>query len=224
MLERWKKGLDNGKVAGAVLTDLSKAFDCLHHEWLIAKLQACGFDDQALSYVYSYLSDRNQRTKVNGSFCVWSDIVSGVPQGSILGPLLFNIYLNDIFYFTSGTEITNYVDDTTPYTIKEDIELLIGILQNDISIIIKWFQDNYFKLIADKCHFLVPNHGEDLFIKVEEDLVQSSKSVKLLGVMIDNKLNFNAHVSNICRKASLKLHALARVSHYMNREKLRLII
>ena len=122
VLERWKKGLTYGNVAGAFLTDLSKAFDGLNHELLIAKLQAYGFDDQALSYVYSYLSDRKQGTKVNGSFSVWSDIVSGVPQGSILGPLLFNIYLNDIFYFTSGTEITNYADDTTPYTIKEDIE------------------------------------------------------------------------------------------------------
>ena len=70
----------------------------------------------------------------------------------------------------------------------------------------------------------MPNHGEDLFIKVEEELVQSSKSIKLLEVMIDNKLNFNQRVSNICRKVSLKLHALARVSHYMNTEKLRLIL
>ena len=105
MPERWEKGLDNGKVAGAVLTDLSKTFDCLNHKLLITKLQAYGFDGQALSYVYSYLSDRKQRMKVNGSFSVWSDIVSGLPLGSILGPLLFNIYLNYIFYFTSDTEI-----------------------------------------------------------------------------------------------------------------------
>ena len=171
MLEQWKKVLDNGKVAGAPLTDLSKAFGCLNHELLIAKLQAYGFDDQALSYVY--LSDRKQRTKVNGSF------------GPIFWPILCRgyLYLNGIFYFTSGTEITNYAGDATPYTIKEDIESLIEILQNDISMIIKWFQDNYFKLNADKCHFLVPNHGEDLFIQVEEELVQSSQSVKLLGVI-----------------------------------------
>ena len=129
-----EKGLDNGKVAGSLLTDLSKAFDCVNHELLIAKLQAYGFDGP----------DRKRRTNVNGSFSVWSDIVSGVPQGSILDPLLFNIYLPGIFYFTTGTEITNYADDTTPYIIKEDIESLIEILQNDISIIIKWFQDNYF--------------------------------------------------------------------------------
>ena len=135
--------------------------------------------------------------------------MSGVPQGSIVGTLLFTICLNDIFYFTTGTEINNYADDTTPYAIEEDIESIIA-NQNDIFIIIKWFQDNSFKLNAYKCHFLMSNHCKDISIKVEEEFVQSSKSVKLLGVRIDNNLNFNEHVSNICGKVCLKLHALAR--------------
>ena len=99
MLERWKKALDKGTLAGAILTDLSKAFDCLNHELLIAKLNAYGFDLTSLTYIYSYLSDRKQRTKVNNCLSSWSSIKSVVPQGSILGPLLFNIYLNDIFFF-----------------------------------------------------------------------------------------------------------------------------
>ena len=88
---------------------------------LIAKLEAYGFDHESLEYVYSYLSDRKQRTKINNSFSPWSNIKFGVPQGSILGPLLFNIYLNDIFYFCKETDITNYADDTTPFAIAEDI-------------------------------------------------------------------------------------------------------
>ena len=102
---------------------------CLHHELLIAELQAYGFYDKAISYVYSYLSDRKQRSKVKRYFSKWSDIIYGVPQRFILGPLLFNIYLNDIFYFTTGTEITNYANDITPYA----IESIIAILQKDIS-------------------------------------------------------------------------------------------
>ena len=119
MPERWKKGLDNGKIARALLTDLSKAFDCLYHELLIAKLRAYGFDNQALLYIHSYVSDRKQRIKVNNYLSGWCDILSGVPQRSILVPLLFNIYLNDISYFTNAVEVTNYADDTTPYAIEE---------------------------------------------------------------------------------------------------------
>ena len=114
MLEKWKKALDNHNVAGALLAGLSKAFDCLNHELLIAKFVAYGFDHESLAFICSYLSDRKQRTKVNNSFSAYSDITIGVPQGYILGPLLFNIYLNDIFYFVSESNLTNYADDNTP--------------------------------------------------------------------------------------------------------------
>ena len=86
MLEHCKKALDNGKLAGALLTDLSKAFDCLNHELLIAKLEAYGFENKSLTYILSYLTDRKQRTKVNASFSTWAPIKSGARQGSILGP------------------------------------------------------------------------------------------------------------------------------------------
>ena len=218
MLERWKKGSDNSKIVVALLTDLSKAFYCLNHELLIAKLHAYGFDNQALLYTHSYLSDRKQKTKVNNSLSGWCDILSRVHQGSIIGPFLFNIYLNGIFYFTNGAKVTNYADDTTPYVIEEDFESLIKTFQMDVSLVIKWFQDNYFQMNADKCQFLASNHEAGLSIKVGGEVIQSKKSVKLLGITIDNKLRFNEYVSNICTKVSMKLRALARVSHYEYRK------
>ena len=224
MLEKWRKALDKRDVAGALLTDLSKAFDCLNHELLIAKLEAYGFDRLSLDYIYSYLSNRKQRTKVNHSFSSWYDIKSGIPQGSIIGPLLFNIYINDIFYFVTDSNLTNYADDNTQYSINSDVNIVIGNLEYDTSILIVWFDDNYCKMNTDKCHLLITNHVDDVSVDIEGETIKGEKSVKPLGINIDNKLDFTNHVSKLCKKVSHKLHALTRISHFMSTAKLRMVM
>ena len=107
--------------AGVLLTDLSKAFDCLAHDLLIGKLEAYGFDYTSLKLIYSYFASRHQRVRVNSNYSSWNEIINGVPYGSILGPVLFNIYLSDLFPFTNESEITNYADDNSPYACKESI-------------------------------------------------------------------------------------------------------
>ena len=114
MFEKWKSATDNKKSFGARLTDLSKAFDCLSHGLLIAKLNAYGFNMSALRFLHSYLKNRMQRTKINSEYNSWEEIMFEVPQGSILGPLLFNIFLCDLFFIMEIIDIASYADDNTP--------------------------------------------------------------------------------------------------------------
>ena len=229
MIETWKKALDNKKVAGAILTDLSKAFDCLSHNLLIAKLEAYGFDKSALIFVYDYLKSRKQRTKVNGSYSSWKELLYGVPQGSILGPLLFNIFINDVFFFLDKAKLANYADDNSTYTIEDNILNLLKSLETETSTVLNWFKINEMKSNSDKCHLIVAENDNRIysstsFIYIENEFLECEDSVKLLGVKIDNDLTLNEHVSTLLKKGNQKLHALMRISNFLSEDKLQLIM
>ena len=154
MLKRWKSAIDNKKMFGALLTDLSKAFDCLSHDLLIAKLNAYGFSIAALRFVQNYQSSRKQRTKINSNFSSWEEVLFGVPQESILGPLLFDIFLCDLFFIMNETDFASYADDNTPYVVGDNIEDVIIKLQNAPLTLFQWFYYNQMKADPDKCHFI----------------------------------------------------------------------
>ena len=190
-----------------MLTDLSKTFDCLNHELLIAKLNAYGFTLPALKLVQDYLSDSKQRTRVSNSYSTWFEILFGVPQGSILGPLLFNIFLADLFFIVNKIDIANYADDNTPYTSSNDVNGLIKSLEEASKELFKWFDDNLMKSNPDKCHLLVSTN-DNVAIWIRKFQIENTKREKLLGKQFDNKLSFDYHLSEICKKASRKLYAL----------------
>ena len=223
MLEKWKRAVDNGKVFGILLTDLSKAFDCLSHELLLAKLHAYGFSISALRLIHSYLTNRKQRTKINSSYSSWEEILFGVPQGSILGPLLFNIFLCDMFFELSETEFASYADDNTPYVEGDNIDEVIKKLENDSIRLFKWFSDNQMKANKDKCH-LVTSTNNKVFMKIDDIEIESTSSEKLLGIKIDSNLNFNEHLDEIIKKASRKVNVLSRITPYMNLAKRKLLM
>ena len=214
MVEKWRKSLDKTGKCGVLLTDLSKAFDCLVHDLLIAKLQAYGFDYLALKLILSYLTDRKQRVRVNASFSEWKDILSGVPQGSVLGPELYNINSNDLFVFLL-LEIANYADDNSPFSVAPTIPQVISELEDESITLLNWIRNNGLKANPNKFHLLLSDPNEELSIKIDSFDIKNTQCQKLLGITLDNKLTFNSHVTILCAKTSQKLHALSRVSQYM---------
>ena len=223
LLEKWKNCVDKGKVFGALLTDLSKAFDCLDHELLIAKRNAYGFNLAALRLIHDYLSNRKQRTKIDYNYSSWSEILFGVPQGSILGPLLFNIFLADLFFIIKDIDIASYADDTTPFIVENNIEDVIISLEQASVDLFNWFKNNHLKSNADKCHILISTN-KPVSVNIGNYTIEKSACEKLLGVKIDANLNFGDHISDLCKKASRKIHALARVNPFMTLEKRKLIM
>ena len=135
MLAKWKSAVDNQKKIGVFLTDLSKAFDCLSHDSLIVKWKACRFSIDSLRLKQDYLSNRKQRTRINSPYNSWKEVLFGIPQGSILGPLLFNILLCDLFFIVDDIDFSSYADDNTVYPIENCNEDVIFKLQNSSKIL-----------------------------------------------------------------------------------------
>ena len=137
MLEKWKNTLDKGGFPCAIFIDLSKAFDTMNHDLIIAKLGAYGFQEGAPVFMKSCFTNRQQRVRVNRNFSTWEKIISGVLQGSILCPLLFNIFLNDLFLFVENSDLSNYADNNTLYSSGNDLEKVTQTLRQDFEIVTK---------------------------------------------------------------------------------------
>ena len=169
--------------------------------------------------IKSYLTNRWQRTKINTSFSSWSELRLGVPQGSVLGPLLFNIYLNDLFYLTECTNVCNYADDTTFHACDSDLKDLITKLEHGSLLAIEWFQANYIKLNDEKCHPLVSGHKHELLWEnIRRGEIWESEKQKLLGIVIDWNLCSDEYILSQCKKAGRKLSVLVRICKFMTSE------
>ena len=224
LIERWKKELDAKGYSGAILMDLSKAFDTINHELLIAKLNAYGFSEKALALILSYLTNRWQRVKINTSFSSWKELTQGVPQGSVLGPLLFNIYLNDLFMFLNEVGISNYADDTTLYVCSSNLKNVIEKLEQNSEVAIFWFESNFMQLNTEKCKLIVSGlKHEQIWANIGDDVIWESKDVELLGITLDSELKFEKHISKICSKAHQKISILSRMAKFLTLNKKRIL-
>ena len=141
MIETWRKCLDENKIVGGTLSDLSKAFNCLPHDLLVAKLEAYGLDIKTLKLMLSYLSGRKQCVKIRNSFGFLKLILFDIPHGSILEPIFFNIFMSDIF-FLLGSDLHNFADDNTVTAVAETIQDLTNSVEVKTSNIIEWMNDS----------------------------------------------------------------------------------
>ena len=180
---------------------MSKAFDCIPHDLLIAKFAAYVLSEKALMYNLSYLSNRKQCVRINDTYSEFENIISGVLHGPILGPLLFNLSINDLFFFILIASVHNFADDNTLSAFAENVSQLINILQSGSEVITDWFKKNQMIVNPDKFQVIIidkkkgDHTNEDVVIDNKQ--IKTVTSVKLLGSQLNDKLNFSPHISNI---------------------------
>ena len=142
LIEDWKTELERNKHIDAVLMDLSKALDCLPKNLLLGKLQSYGVDKNYLLLIQNYLSNRKQRVKVKGHYSSLGELGQGVPQGSIFEPLLFNIFLNDIFYSLTEGSLCNFADDNRMSVTATNTDELMQLVKINTKKCLDWFKSN----------------------------------------------------------------------------------
>lgn len=228
LIESWKQSLDNKNFVGAVLMDLSKAFDCIPHDLLIAKMYAYGFSIDSLKIFYSYLKDRKQNVKINCTYSVFQVLISGVPQGSILGPILFNIFVNDLLLWIKNAELHNFADDNTISCSEKTLDKLTQSLISESEKAVEWFKDNMMIVNPEKFQaIIIDRKNQDnnpVPLKISGKTIFSEKSVKLLGIEIDSKLNFDKHITQLCKKSASQLNAIIRLNSFLNLEQKTLLV
>jgi hypothetical protein len=226
LVEDWKKALDNGQIVCTLLMDLSKAFDSLPHRLLIAKLKAYGFSVQACQLIATYLSNRKQRVKYYGNRSDWSVITKGIPQGSVLGPIMYNIFINDLLH-KIDVNFYNYADDNTISVIGENVNDVLSLLEESASMCMNWFNENMLKANPDKFQLIILDRNrqtsyKDLHIIVNETQITPVDSVRLLGIQIDVNLDFSSHVETLCKKATRNMKILLRLNVKDRKDKMML--
>ena len=189
--------------------------------------KACGICDTAFRYVYSYLSNCKQCVQINNTYSNYQKIISGLPQWSILEPIIFNL-INDLVFLVSDASLHNFVDGNTLLAFAETNLELIYILQSGSEIVIDWFKNNKIIVNPDKFQAILlekrkRDHTNQRIV-VDNQIIKMVSSVELLRIQIDDKLNFNLRISNICRCVTNQLNAWIRLKWFLALKRKRILI
>lgn len=214
----WKVELDNGKIIICVFIDLKRAFETIDRELLLKKLFRYGIRGVELKWFRMYLSDRFQRTKFGSEFSSLAENFLGIPQGSVLGAVLFVLYINNIKSVFKNCKIKLFADDTLTYIIGEDVDEMVNKLNSDLNNFGKWLKCNKLKLNVEKTKYMVITHKniDDLNILIDDEKINRVKEFGYLGCVVDEKLNFNANADKVCKKMAKKISFMGRIGNKLD--------
>jgi hypothetical protein len=221
LIDAWINDVDSGKIVGVVFLDLRKAFDLVDHQILMHKLKLYHFSENTVRLFKSYLSNRQQMVKVGNIQSDMLTVESGVPQGSILGPLLFLLYINDVTLSSQELNIDLYADDSTLYESGLEVCEIQNKLQSNINNIVDWCVINNMSVhpLKTKCMLIGSRHKlkntSNLYLTINDNALENVTVQKLLGVFIDNKLNWHAHIDYVCKNLNRKISLLKHVLYFL---------
>ena len=204
-------------MTGIVYIDLRKAFDTVNHDILLQKLPGFGIRNMELNWFKSYLSGRSQAVAVDGNISDTLPITVGVPQGSIFGPLLFLLYMNDLPNINESCKINMYADDTAIHLASKSPAQLESKINKDLGKVQKYFQQNKLSLNVNKCEFMLVGTAQKLkqfdsvSIKINNEPLKKVKCAKYLGMTIDENLRWGNHIDTLAKKVSQRLGILRRM-------------
>ena len=224
--EMIKVSIDSGKYGCGIFIDLRKAFDTVNHEILLNKLEHYGIRGNILKWFQSYLSNRKQYVSVNGHSSDLLDITCGVPQGSVLGPLLFLLYINDLPNISKVLNFYLFADDTNIYYESETLHELENTINKELNKLYLWLNVNRLSLNIDKTNYIIfhPYNKpikQRITIKINKKAINEKDSIKYLGVLIDSTLSWKYHISNISKKISRSIGILYKLRPFLPLEVLK---
>ena len=227
-------GMDNKmspvqELTGAIFLDLKKAFDTVDHDILLAKLEHAGVRETELEWFRSYLSGRSQVVSIDDAVSEKQGVECGVPQGSILGPLLFSLYINDLTYVTSKCKLVLYADDTVIYFSGSDYNAIRSALSEDFNIIADWLSANKLTLNISKTKSMLfgtsnmLSKSQALDISFESNSIEQVADFKYLGLTLDSELKFDVHLSALVKKIASRIGVLGKVRNYLSQKHLTMV-